>query len=197
MGVADHSGWANLVTMATDGDRPTVLDRRRCELVGPDVSRQPYHAADGLDDDEAAALVARVRAAAGEGARGALIALVGEIADTYRVVAVALRAGGTRPLPDTVAGVLASHSAMHAAEGQLYRDAIADAAGELGLTVATYARGAAEAAAPALGATTDELSSLVAAMGRRIGPPWRQEHREAATAALGELAAYTPVALDA
>ena len=189
VGVADHSGWANLVTIGADGGRPVVVDRRRCELVDPDVPRQPYHAAEGLPVDEAEALVARVTAAAAAGARAALASLVADL-DGHAAVALTVRAAGGRPLPDTVAGVLASHTAMHGAEGRLYRDALADAAAERGLAVGSYARGTAgPQAAASLDLSPTALEALVADLGRPLGPPWRAEHREAATAALCELAA--------
>lgn len=182
VGVADHSGWANLVTVgAGPGGGPVLLDRRRCELVGPEVDRQPYHAAVGLDDAAAEALVAAVADAALAGAREVLAALAADLAPGHRVAAVAVRlGGGGRPLPDTVAGVLASHSAMHAAEGELYREALADAAEALGIPTVHYRRGSAPAGAHA---------GTIAAMGREAGPPWRAEHKEAAAAALAELAA--------
>jgi hypothetical protein len=203
VGVADHAGWAHLVTVgvATGGpdagagagtERPVVVDRRRCELLDPALPRQPYHAADGLPAGEAEALVTRVTEAAREGAHSALAALVAEVDGT--VAALALRAGGGRALPDTVAGVLASHASMHAAEGQLYRDALAEAAAELGLDVVVHARGAAVAeAASALGVDATLVDDVVGALGRTVGPPWQKEHREAAAAALAELARCTPV----
>jgi hypothetical protein len=109
---------------------------------------------------------------------------------------VALRSGGDRPLPGTVAGVLASHSAMHAAEGQLYRDAWADAAADRGVAVALHARGdALGGAAALLGTTAERLGTAVSALGRELGPPWQKEHREAAAAALGELSRHATVVL--
>jgi hypothetical protein len=235
VGVADHSGWANLVTVgvaaggpgAGDG-RPVVVGRRRCELLDPSLPRQPYHAAEGLPAGEAEALVAQVTEAAREGARSALASLLGEVghrdgadgtgereptgavsppgtgdreptggpAPPWTVAALALRARGGRPLPGTVAGVLASHAAMHAAEGQLYRDALAEAAAELGLDVVVHPRGAAVAeAASALGVDAARVDGLVGALGRTVGPPWQKEHREAAAAALAELARCTRVAV--
>jgi hypothetical protein len=188
VGVADHSGWANLVTVAVRAGRPAVIDRRRCELVGPDVPRQPYHAAEDLDAAAGEQLVARVTEAAAAGADEALAALVSDLADDD-VLAVAVRAPGGRPLPDTVAGVLASHSAMHAAEGQLYRDALAGAAARRGIALAAYERRGVEARAAAhLGLPEPDVASLVAALGRPLGPPWRSEHKEATAAALCELA---------
>lgn len=196
VGVADHSGWANLVTVASDGHGPVVVDRRRCELVGQDVPRQPYHAAQGLDGAEAEALVARVTAAARSGAGATLGALVADLSDAHRAVALTMRSGAGRPLPDTVAGVLASHSAMHAAEGELYREALADAAGDLGIAVVVHPRGdVAAGAAGRLGTTSTRLAEIVGALGQAIGPPWQKEHREAATAAIVELAQHTSLDL--
>jgi hypothetical protein len=200
VGVADHSGWANLVTVsvAAGGRSPVVVDRRRCELLGPEVPRQPYHAATELDAAEAEALVARVADAALIGARSALATVTSEVGPACRPVVLALRAGGDRPLPETVAGVLASHAAMHAAEGQLYRDALAEAAAGLGLEVVLHARGDEVAeATTALGVDADGVAETVAALGRTVGPPWQKEHREAATAALAELARRTRLRLDA
>jgi len=198
VGVADHSGWANLVTVAPgdDGSAPAVIDRRRCQIIGDDLPRQPYHAADGLGDAEAERLVEQVVAAACAGAGRALDALLADLAGDHRVVALALRSGGDRPLPGNVAGVLASHSAMHAAEGQLYRDAWVDAAADRGVAVALHARGdALGGAAALLGTTAERLGAVVSTLGRSLGPPWQKEHREAAAAALGELTRHTPVVL--
>jgi hypothetical protein len=197
VGVADHSGWADMVTVAAgDGSSPIVVDRRRCRLVDGGMPRQAYHAAAGLAEEEAQRLVARVTDAAQAGAGRALDALVADLAGAHAVVAVALRAGGGRPLPATVAAVLASHAAMHAAEGQIYRDAFAGAAGDRGMIVGVHPRGdAIGSAASRLGIAPDRLSALVAALGRPLGPPWRKEHRDAAAAALGELSDHTPLAL--
>jgi post-segregation antitoxin (ccd killing protein) len=196
VGVADHSGWANLVTVAGRDRRPVLVDRRRCELVGPDVPRQPYHAARGLSDAAATELVDQVSAAAAGGARDALASLVSDLAGE-QVLAVVVRAPGGRPPPETVAGVLASHSAMHAAEGQLYRDALAGAAAELGLAAAVFERGAVDArAATRLGLSAAAVAALLAELGARCGPPWRAEHREAAAAALCELADHVDLSVD-
>lgn len=210
VGAADHAGWANLVTVGVSGADgeprggldPVLMDRRRCTLLDAALPRQPYHAAEGLPAADAEALVARVSAAAEEGARAALATVVEDVsrrdrATGWSVVALTLRAGGRRPLPDTVAGVLASHAAMHAAEGQLYRDALADAAAGLGLDVVVHSRGDAIAeAAAALRTDADAVAELVAGLGRTAGPPWQKEHRHAAAAALAELARRTRVEAD-
>ncbi|HKA83396.1 MAG TPA: hypothetical protein VKD21_06020 [Acidimicrobiales bacterium] len=204
VGIADHSGWANLVTIGAGPDgAPLVVDRRRYDIVGPDDVRQPYHAAAGLDEAEAEALVASVGDVAAAGARAALADLAGLLAargdgdgGPATIVALAMRSGSDRALPSTMAGILARHAAMHMAEGELYREAWAAAADERGVPVALHPRGEAESlAAAALGTTADRLAGLLAALGQPLGPPWRAEHKEAAAAALGELAEHTRLAL--
>jgi hypothetical protein len=211
VGAADHAGWANLVTVGVSGERggrhpgpPIIVDRRRCTLLDPELPRQPYHAAEGVPAGEAEALVARVVTAAREGARSALAALVDDVARAgsepgrWTLAALTVRANGARSLPDTVAGVLASHAAMHAAEGQLYRDALAEAAADMGLDVVVHARDDTQAiaeAAAALGTDADTVAQVVAALGSAVGPPWRKEHRLAAAAALAELARCTQLTM--
>jgi hypothetical protein len=195
IGAADHSGWAELVTVGAGPDGAAVIDRRRCELLDPDVPRQPYHAADGLDEAAAEALVERVTRAATAGAAAALRAISDDVAAGHEVVALTLRADGS-DLPAGVAEVLASHTLMHAAEGALFRDALAEAAAGLDLSVARHLRGEADVEArAALGVDRADLDAVLRAWGRDLGPPWRKEHREAAAAALGELFRHAPAAV--
>ncbi len=62
VGIAHHLGWAVAVT-ASAGH--VVVDRRRIELIEPDMPAAPVeHEAKHLDDDDAARMVAEVRASA-------------------------------------------------------------------------------------------------------------------------------------
>ena len=183
VGVADHSGWANLVTLALGPDgRPVLVDRRRCPLVDDEVPRQPYHAAAGLPAAEAEALVATVTAAAAAGAAAALATLAADLAPGHRVAAISLRTTAGRPTPDRVAEVLASHSAMHAAEGELYREAWAAAAEAQGIEVTHHRRPPKGAAGP-----DPATQATIRSLGQEAGPPWQADHREAAKAALKTL----------
>ncbi len=205
VGVADHSGWANLVTVSITpdggsgpGGRVVVVDRRRSRVIDDDLPRQPYHAAAGLAADDAEQLVAQVAGAAAAGAARQLGALADELGSDHRLVALAVRSGVDRPLPETVAEVTANHTAMHVAEGELYRDVWADAAAGRDLGVALYPRkDAIGDAAAVLGTTANRLGDVLAALGRELGPPWQKEHREATAAALGELSRHTAVRLHA
>jgi hypothetical protein len=116
--------------------------------------------------------VDRVTAVAGE-RLDELVAALGRVA----VVAVVT---GDHPIPDDVpvARILAAHPLMHAAEGQLYRDALLDAAAARGLT----AHGVPRARAQEL--LTGSLAATVAGLGLAAGRPWRKEHKLATVAAL-------------
>ncbi|MDX6554317.1 MAG: hypothetical protein QOD86_512 [Miltoncostaeaceae bacterium] len=88
LGIADHLGWAVVVTATDDGE---VVDRRRIELVEPGLSSAPIHYDRGRRDDAAAAeLVAAVRASAARLAAAALDELAAAL--PAPIVAMALRA---------------------------------------------------------------------------------------------------------
>jgi hypothetical protein len=62
LGIAHHLGWAVAVTAS---DEHEVVDRRRIELLEAGMSAAPVeHEAQALDEDDAARLVAEIRASA-------------------------------------------------------------------------------------------------------------------------------------
>jgi hypothetical protein len=177
VGVADHAGWAILVTVAPDG---TLLDRRRIELLEPGVPRMPHHHdAQGLPVEQGVALVERVRQAAHAGARARLEELAASIARP--LAGIALRA--CPPLPATVAERLSDYRAQNVADWVMYREALAQAAIARGWSVHWYdARTVYEAAARALG--RPRIDELLDETGAALGPPWQKDHRQAMAAAI-------------
>ena len=94
VGVADHSGWAVLVTVDVDG---TFLDRRRVELVDAGLPMLPHHhECQGLPIEQALELVERVRTSAERHAKSSLDALAAAVKRKIRGVAVR----ECPPLPD-------------------------------------------------------------------------------------------------
>ena len=177
VGVADHAGWAVLVTVGPDA---TVLDRRRVELVDEGLPVLPHHhEGQKLPVGDALALVEKVRASAMRCAAQALEALAHAV--EAPVGAIALRA--CPPLPDTVEGCLADYRAQCVADTVMFRHALAEAATARGWKVAWYeAKTVFDRAAGALGRET--IDDLIAAAGKQLGAPWQKDHRMAMAAAI-------------
>lgn len=183
VGASDHYGWAELITLAERDAAPVLLDRRRVELIDARLPSAPYHhEALELPLEAAIELVDRVRRSVAERASTALSSLL----ESHRVGALILPASPFERLPDSLAEVLGSRRMTVAADGMLYREALADAATRSGLKVSRYSRKSdpTALAADALGIDGSEISALVAELGRRAGPPWRKDHKLAAAAAL-------------
>ena len=167
VGVADHSGWAVLVTVAGDG---TFLDRRRIELVDAGLPMLPHHhECQGLPIEQALELVERVRTSAERHAKSSLDALAAAV--PAKIHGVALRECPL--LPETVAERIRNYRAQCVADGVMYRTALAHAAESRGWSVHWYdARKVLTSAPQALQA------------GRPVGPPWRKDHQVAMAAAI-------------
>lgn len=187
LGLKAHSGWAALVVLGRrDGDLE-VLDRRRIELTRPEDAhwaKQPYHAAAGLDPDEAADVVRRgIESARTVAERELRAALARERAAKRRVAACAVLVG--EGMPDwSVAEILAVHLRMHKAEGELFRDALVRAAQACEIRLlAIPEKTLLEHAESALDTPATELAAEIAALGKRVGPPWGRDQKDAALAA--------------
>jgi hypothetical protein len=186
-GVKAHSGWAALVALGESRARLEVAERRRLELADAEDAhwaKQPYHAATGLDVREAEELVARATAAAERHAEQALEeALALRRAEADEVVACAvLLGGGMPPLP--VRDVLAVHARMHQAEGELFRGALTRAAERLGLELIGVREKQLEASAnETLSLPATEWRRRLDEAGRRVGPPWARDQKDAALGA--------------
>jgi hypothetical protein len=186
-GVKAHSGWAALVALGEHGRRLDVVERRRLALVDDEDAewaKQPYHAAEGLAAADAEAVVTRAIAAAHARAEDALTRLLAERrARGDEVVACGVLLGSGMPAW-SVAEILAVHMRMHKAEGELFRDALAKGAERAGLPCIGVREKEVEAVAgKVLSLPAAELSRCLAETGRRAGPPWARDQKEAALAA--------------
>jgi hypothetical protein len=177
IGFRAHSGWAAAVAVV--GETPVAIMRRRIEMAdrGAAGPSQPYHAAVGLDIREAGQLV---RSHAARAAALAETALRGMVADLrqlgHAVVGCGLLLASGRPLPP-LEKILASHPLLHTAEGELFRDALRAACRECGLPLTVVKE------RELFTRASERIERHVAAMGKGIGPPWRQDQKCAAAAA--------------
>ena len=190
--VAEHAGWAHVICVAASGLVPVVIARRRVTLIDPGLPKMPYeHESVGMKEDEANALIARVRRSIAARTTLALERVITELSPTHTAVALAIRKPPFPKLPGTVHAVRQSYRLQCAADGMLYQLAICHAARQLGLEVQLYRRGDEAAwAAQSLGVTPDEVEEFVTGRGRPAGPPWTQEHRRAYAAGIAALAPH-------
>ena len=190
--VADHTGWAHLVCVAARGNVPAVIARRRVALIDRGLPTMPYeHETTAMREEEAKAVIARVRRSIAARTSDALRRVVIELGPAHTAIALAIRKPPFDALPATVAAVRASHRLLCAADGMLYQLAICRAARQLELEVHLCRRGdEAARAAQQLGVTPAEIEEFVSRVGRPAGPPWTQEHRRAYAAAIAVLAAH-------
>ncbi len=164
-----------MVAVAGPPDQPAILDRRRIDLASGRGSVQPYHAARELGAARGQAFLEKCRAASNALACEALAAAISQIGGD-RVKKCAVLMGSGRPSPSLEA-TLASHAAIHAAEGEFFRDIVIHAAESCGLR----ARRIREKELPAI--APRELA-IVNGLGKIVGPPWTQDQKLAAVAAL-------------
>lgn len=192
---AEHAGWAHFVSVAASGSVPSVVERRRVTLIAAGMPTMPYHHESlGMPEDEANALIARVRRSIAEHASRALHEVVTDLTPAYRVVALAIREPPFAELPETVGPVRQSYRLQCAADGMMYQLALCRAARDLGLGVHQWRRGEETARAAAqLGVPPHDMESFVSATGRPSGPPWAQEHRRAYAAGIAALSAHSPL----
>jgi hypothetical protein len=180
LGFRSHSGWAAAILLSEDLE---VLARERIVLCDPRIegSKQPFHHAEPMPFAKAEAFIARCAASSDALARAALARF-----DAKIVGACILTASG-RPLPD-LRGILASHAAIHAAEGEFYRDALARACEAARFKVTRLKeRDAPVWAASRLGEGT--VKAKLAALGKALGPPWSADEKLATLGAWLTLAA--------
>jgi hypothetical protein len=174
VGVADHLGWAVVVT--ADAEH-AVVDRRRIELVEPGLSAAPIHYQRGrLDVAATAALVATVRASVVRACSAALDDLAGAL--PAPVVSISLRSWPP-DFPDDIA-VLRRAPYEARADAIMYLHLLAELAHARGWEVYCYDAKHVEAqAADLLGERADEILRGPRAT---LGPPWTKDHRVALAA---------------
>jgi len=191
--VSEHSGWAHLLCVAGQSGVPAVVARRRVVLIDPGLPTQPYeHDSRALPEDDANALIARVRRSVAARTSLALERTITELGSDYSVVALAIREAPFPELPATVTEVWKSYRLLCAADGMLYQMAICRAARRLELDVQLCRRGEEAArAAERLRVTAGVIAEFVARIGRPPGPPWTEEHRRAFAAGIAALADHT------
>ncbi|MCX6462872.1 MAG: hypothetical protein NTW05_04670 [Pseudonocardiales bacterium] len=174
VGIAHHLGWAVAVTATSDH---RVVDRRRIALVEPGTPTAPvHHEGRPLDDDAAAALVARVRASAARATAAALDGLAADVGGP--VASLSMRSWP----PDFPADIAVQRRVPYEARADsvMYRQVLDDAARARGWRVHLFEAADVERrAALVLGERAGEVLHGPRAT---LGPPWTKDHRMALAA---------------
>jgi hypothetical protein len=189
VGVADHNGWAVLVSVAEIKGEPTVVDRRRVSLIEKGVPSQPYHHETlALSDAESERLLRKVRQSVAACTALAFDRLTADLSPRYRVASITIRQPPLDHLPATVEEVHRSYHVLCRADGMLYHSAICAAAGQRDWDLVLHRRGEEVAkAAEALKASALDLERYLTDLRETLGAPWTAEYRHAFAAAIARL----------
>ena len=171
LGFRTHTGWT-VMCIVRDGTPPALIARTRVQLCPPEVPADAYHAAaaDREHLEKAEKLIARVIDVSVKSARAAIRSAADD------VVAIALVAE-PRDLPG-LSRILGSHALIHSAEGDMYREVMAEAGEAEGLPVFHFS---------SVELKGDARQDLLRGFGESVGTPWQRDHKEAALAAVKAL----------
>jgi len=190
LGFRVHTGWAAMIAVTPPGESPlpTILDRRRVEMIfgtDPQERRFTYHAAAKLTLDAAQRFVLETEKIALSRAKEKLAAAIRDLRERgYEVVASGTILGN-RPFSSPLEATLRSHSLLHAAEGDLFRQAIIGASEALGVPVTRVpAREIYSEAVKHLAVSLEVLRGRLVELGREVGKPWTQDQKESLLVAL-------------
>jgi hypothetical protein len=186
IGFRAHSGWACAILLAGTRTEPDILVRRRLVLCDSAIegSKQPFHEAEPMPFSRAAAFIDGCTKSSDALALAELKTLRDVAkANNAEIVGCGLTTASGRPLPD-LKSILASHSLIHAAEGEFYRDALARACGAAKISVSRVKeREVADWTAARLNLTDPALRERLAFYGKALGPPWTADEKLATMAA--------------
>ncbi|MGH0037575.1 MAG: hypothetical protein ACQGVK_21305 [Myxococcota bacterium] len=184
IGLRAKTARAIAVALVESDEGLVVVDRREIATFDPahPDSKQPHHAGLDLPESKARPRVDAAEEAVRRAARSSVDALVSDLGraglGTLGIAVVGA------PVKDP-ARIGNPHVRAHAAEGQLFRRVLEQAASERALLRVTLdEREAWEQAAAGMHCAIDALRRQVADLGQRIGPPWRADEKLACLGAL-------------
>ncbi len=184
IGFSDHSGWAVLAVVRETATGPEFVLRQRVLLCPRALPRQAYHAV--AEEGAPEPIIAEVEAVSRTMAGAALELAAKSAGMALSVVAVAM---GRTAIPADRQRILKTHTLLHAAEGELYREALSDAGASTGLRVVRFLNKEVRSeAAAALGWQLEQLEAYLMTVGKSVGAPWTKDEKDATAAAMLALA---------
>jgi hypothetical protein len=186
LGFRVHSGWTSLIALGLEADQPIVLARQRPHLVATFsyTFRQPYHTAEKMELAEAETFLDQQRCEARKLALVAIRAAQSEAAQQgFRITSAALLLASGRPLPE-LPKILASHSIIHTADGEFFREALLHACTRANLAVTRIKdRELLATASKSLRRNPAALTRFLNDLGKSLGSPWTADEKFATLAA--------------
>jgi hypothetical protein len=182
LGFRVKSGWASAVLLAGSVDSPRLCDNRLIDLCDPKIpaTRQPFHAAMGRLEEDAAKVEPRLRVVHRVTGKSVESLLADYCRNGYAIRHAALVVGSQID-PVSVAN---PHIRAHALEGQLFRTELEQAlhANRIG-TLVLKERDAYAQAASQLRKSILQVRQTIQNFGRSTKGAWRTEQKLAALAA--------------
>ena len=186
LGFRVHSGWTALIAVALEKNQPIILARQRPHLVATFsyTFRQPYHTAEKMTLDEAKTFLDQQRKESRRLALEAIRAAQSEVAQQgFEITRAALLLASGRPLPE-LPKILASHSIIHTADGEFFREALLHACTRADLVVTKLKdRELLATASATLRRKPPALARFINDLGKPLGSPWTQDEKFATLAA--------------
>jgi hypothetical protein len=186
LGFRVHSGWTALMVVALEKNQPIILARQRPHLVATFsyTFRQPYHTAEKMTLAEAENFLDQQRKESRRLALEAVRAAQSEVArQGFQIKQAALLLASGRPLPE-LPKILASHSIIHTADGEFFREALLHACNRATLPITKIKdRELLTTASKSLRRSPAALTHFVNDLGKPLGSPWTQDEKFATIAA--------------
>jgi hypothetical protein len=186
LGFRVHSGWTSLIALALEKNQPIILVRQRPHLVATFsyTFRQPYHTAEKMTLDEAQTFLDQQRKESRRLALEAIRSAQSEVAQQgFQITSTALLLASGRPLPE-LPKILASHSIIHTADGEFFREALLHACTRANLPVTKIKDRELLATAPkSLRRNPAALTRFINNLGKPLGSPWTADEKFATLAA--------------
>jgi hypothetical protein len=183
LGFRVHSGWTALIAISLDQGFPRVLLRQHPHLVQVFTYefRQPYHTAGKRQASEARGVISHARADARRLAYQAIHSARTSLEEQgYEINCSGLLLASGKSLP-VLSKILKSHALIHAADGELFREALLHASTRCGFKIFTVReRELLDCASEALHLKPDDLGRRVAGLGSALGSPWSRDEKLAA-----------------
>jgi hypothetical protein len=186
LGFRVKSGWTVLVLVDGSVRSPHLCKSDVLNLSDPcnPETQQPYHAAMGKLETNAAKLKRRVQSVR-RATEKSIADLIQRCADDGCAIHRAALVVGSVIDPESIAN---PHIRAHALEGRLFRTVLEDALRSRGIQCAIFTeRDVYPRASNLLGQPPVQIRKMLAELGRLVNGPWRADQKVAAVAAWASL----------